>query len=227
MVDALISKKVKKERAILQVLRRYIVESKAIRFEGNSYSGEWEKEAAQRGLSNLKSTPDALIKAFSDDTIDLYERHNILTKRELEARQEIKMEKYAIQIQIEARVIGDLSTNHIIPVAIQYQNILIDNVKGLKEVLDHKTFVKLSKNQIQSIKDISGHITEIKENVHNMINQRKVANKLSDIQEQALYYNKNVLPYFDVIRYHTDKLELLVDDKLWPLPKYRELLFLK
>jgi len=226
-VDALISKKVKKESAILQVLRRYIVESKAIRFEGNSYSGEWEKEAAQRGLSNLKSTPDALIKAFSDDTIDLYERHNILTKRELEARQEIKMEKYAIQIQIEARVIGDLSTNHIIPVAIQYQNILIDNVKGLKEVLDHKTFVKLSKNQIQSIKDISGHITEIKENVHNMINQRKVANKLSDIQEQALYYNKNVLPYFDVIRYHTDKLELLVDDKLWPLPKYRELLFLK
>ena len=226
-VDALISKKVKKESAILQVLRRYIVESKAIRFEGNSYSGEWEKEAAQRGLSNLKSTPDALIKAFSDDTIDLYERHNILTKRELEARQEIKMEKYAIQIQIEARVIGDLSTNHIIPVAIQYQNILMDNVKGLKEVLDHKTFVKLSKNQIQSIKDISEHITEIKENVHNMINQRKVANKLSDIQEQALYYNKNVLPYFDVIRYHTDKLELLVDDKLWPLPKYRELLFLK
>jgi len=226
-VDALISKKVKKESAILQVLRRYIIESKAIRFEGNSYGQEWEEEAAKRGLSNLKSTPDALIKAFSDDTIDLYERHSILTKRELEARQEIKMEKYAIQIQIEARVIGDLSTNHIIPVAIQYQNILMDNVKGLKEVLDHKTFVKLSKNQIQSIKDISEHITEIKENVHNMINQRKVANKLTDIQEQALYYNKNVLPYFDVIRYHTDKLELLVDDKLWPLPKYRELLFLK
>jgi len=227
VVDALISKKVKKERAILQVLRRYIVESKAIRFEGNSYSGEWEEEAAKRGLSNLKSTPDALIKAFSDDTIDLYERHNILTKRELEARQEIKMEKYAIQIQIEARVIGDLSTNHIIPVAIQYQNILMDNVKGLKEVLDHKTFVKLSKNQIQSIKDISEHITEIKENVHNMIKERKVANKIDELQEKALYYNRKVLPYFDVIRYHTDKLELLVDDKLWPLPKYRELLFLK
>ena len=137
------------------------------------------------------------------------------------------MEKYAIQIQIEARVIGDLSTNHIIPVAIQYQNILMDNVKGLKEVLDHKTFVKLSKNQIQSIKDISEHITEIKENVHNMIKERKVANKIDELQEKALYYNRKVLPYFDVIRYHTDKLELLVDDKLWPLPKYRELLFLK
>jgi glutamine synthetase len=226
-VDELIGKKIKKENAILQVLRKYIVESKSILFEGNSYGKEWEVEAEKRGLSNLKSTPDALIKAFSEDTIDLYERHNILTRRELEARQEIKMEKYAMQIQIEARVMGDLSTNHIIPVAIEYQNRLMENVRGLKEVLDQKTFVKLSKNQIQSIKDISGHITEIKESVHKMIEQRKVANKMTDVQEQALYYNRNVLPYFDIIRYHTDKLELLVDDKLWPLPKYRELLFLK
>jgi glutamine synthetase len=226
-VDELIGKKIKKENAILQVLRKYIVESKSILFEGNSYGKEWEVEAEKRGLSNLKSTPDALIKAFSEDTIDLYERHNILTRRELEARQEIKMEKYAMQIQIEARVMGDLSTNHIIPVAIEYQNRLMENVRGLKEVLDQKTFVKLSKNQIQSIKDISGHITEIKESVHKMIEQRKVANKMTNVQEQALYYNRNVLPYFDIIRYHTDKLELLVDDKLWPLPKYRELLFLK
>jgi glutamine synthetase len=226
-VDKLIDKKVKKESAILQVLRRYISESKAILFEGNSYGEEWALEAKKRGLSNLKSTPEALIQGLSDDTINLYERHGILTKREMIARQEIKMEKYAMQIQIEARVIGDLSTNHIIPVAIEYQNRLMENVKGLKEVLDHKTFVKLSKNQIQSIKDISEHITEIKENVRNMIDERKVANKIKDIQEKALYYNKKVLPYFDVIRYHTDKLELLVDDKLWPLPKYRELLFLK
>jgi glutamine synthetase len=226
-VDKLIDKKVKKESAILQVLRRYISESKAILFEGNSYGEEWALEAKKRGLSNLKSTPEALIQGLSDDTINLYERHGILTKREMIARQEIKMEKYAMQIQIEARVIGDLSTNHIIPVAIEYQNRLMENVKGLKEVLDHKTFVKLSKNQIQSIKDISEHITEIKENVRNMIDERKVANKIKDILEKALYYNKKVLPYFDVIRYHTDKLELLVDDKLWPLPKYRELLFLK
>ena len=226
-VDGLITKKVKKEDAILQVLRRYIKESKNICFEGNSYGEEWAVEAAKRGLSNLKSTPDALVKAITRDTIELYEKHGILTRREIEARHDIKMEKYAKQIQIEARVIGDLATNHIIPVAITYQNILIENVKGLKDVLDQKTFVKLSKNQIQSIKDISGHITEIKENVNKMIEERKVANKIDDVQETAFYYNKNVFPYFDVIRYHVDKLELLVDDKLWPLPKYRELLFLK
>ncbi len=226
-VDELLAKKVMKENAILQILRKYIIESKAILFEGNSYSKVWEEEAKNRGLSNLKSTPEALMRAFSDNTISLYERHGILTRREIKARQEIKMEKYAMQIQIEARVIGDLATNHIIPVAIQYQNILMENVNGLKEVLDQKTFVKLSKNQIQSIKDISEHITEIKENVHNMIQERKVANKIDRLQEKALYYNNKVLPYFDIIRYHTDKLELLVDDKLWPLPKYRELLFLK
>jgi len=226
-VDSIITKKTRKEEAILQVLKKYIKECKNILFEGNSYGREWEIEAEKRGLSNLKSTPEALIKAFSKDTIGLYEKHHVLTEREIEARHEIKMEKYAMQIQIEARVMGDLATNHIIPVAIQYQNVLIENVKGLKDVLDQKTFVKLSKNQIQSIKDISEHITEIKENVKNMIDERKVANKIEGLQEKALYYNKKVLPFFDVIRYHVDKLELLVDDKLWPLPKYRELLFLK
>ena len=226
-VDGLIRKKVKKENAVLQVLRHYVKESKPILFEGNSYSKAWEKEAAKRGLSNIKSTPEALIKSFNDKTVRLYEKHKVLNRREMEARHQIKMEKYAQQIQIEARVMGDLATNHIVPVAIQYQNILIENVKGLKEVLDNKTFVKLSKNQVQSIKDISEHITEIKENVNKMIGQRKIANKMKDNQEKALYYNKNVLPYFEVIRYHVDKLELLVDDKLWPLPKYRELLFLK
>ncbi len=226
-VDKLIKQKVKKENAILSVLRRYVKESRNILFEGNSYSKAWEEEAANRGLSNVKSTPEALIKAFTPKTIELYETHKVLTRREMEARHQIKMEKYAQQIQIEARVMGDLATNHIVPVAIQYQNILMENVKGLKEVLDNKTFVKLSKNQVQSIKDISEHITEIKENVNKMIAQRKIANKIDDKQERALYYNKNVLPYFQVIRYHVDKLELLVDDKLWPLPKYRELLFLK
>ncbi len=226
-VDGLITKNVKKEDAILQVLQRYVKESKNICFEGNSYGEEWVVEAGKRGLSNLKSTPDALIKAFTPDTIGLYEKHAILTRREMEARHEIKMEKYAKQIQIESRVLGDLATNHIIPVAIQYQNILIENVKGLKDVLDHKTFVKLSKNQVQSVKDISEHISGIKENVNKMINERKIANKIDNLQEKALYYNKKVLPYFDLIRYHVDKLELLVDDKLWPLPKYRELLFLK
>jgi glutamine synthetase len=132
-----------------------------------------------------------------------------------------------MQMQIESRVIGDLATNHIIPVAIKYQSVLIDNVKGLKDVLDNKTFVKLSKNQVQSIKDISEHISEIRENTNKMIEQRKIANKIDDTEKQAMYYNEYVYPFFDSIRYHVDKLELLVDDSLWPLPKYREMLFIR
>jgi len=226
-VDQLVAQKIRKEDAILRILRDYIISAKNILFEGNSYSEEWAEEAKRRGLSNITSTPQALIKAFNDKEIALYEENGVLTKRELQARHVIKMEKYVKQIQIESRVIGDLATNHIIPVAIEYQNILIKNVRGLQEVLDNKTFVKLSKNQLQALKDISLHISEIKENVILMIEERKVANKIEDPEEQALYYNEKVFPYFDIIRYHADKLELMVDDKLWPLPKYRELLFLK
>ena len=226
-VDALIAKGLRVQDSVLQVLREYVGSCKNILFEGNSYSDEWAEEAARRGLSNLKSTPDALLKSLDKEVIDLYEKYGILTERELKARQEIKMEKYTMQIQIESRVIGDLATNHIIPVAIQYQNILIENVKGLKDVLDNKTFVKLSKNQLQSIKDISDHISEIKEDVMGMIEERKIANKIEGPSDMAQYYNRSVLPYFESIRYHVDKLELLVDDKLWPLPKYRELLFSK
>ena len=226
-VDALISKGVTKEDAILQTLRGYVKETKKILFEGNSYSDEWVKEAEGRGLSNIKSTPQALVKALNDDVIALYEKEGILTRRELEARQGIKMEKYTMQIQIESRMIGDLATNHIIPVAIKYQNTLIENVKGLKDVLDNKTFVKLSKNQLQSIKDISEHISEIRESVIKMIEERKTANKIEDETEKAIYYNEKVLPFFEPIRYHVDKLELMVDDSIWPLPKYREMLFIR
>lgn len=226
-VDLLIGQKIKKEDAVLQVLRDYMGSARNILFEGNSYSDEWAEEAARRGLSNINSTPQALIKAYTEKTIELYESEGILTRRELHARHLIKMEKYVKQIQIESRVIGDLATNHIIPVAIEYQNVLIKNVRGLQEVLDNKTFVKLSKNQMQALKDISIHIAEIKENVFKMIEERKVANQINGDQEQALYYNEKVFPFFEIIRYHADKLELLVDDKLWPLPKYREMLFLK
>ncbi|MFP4470027.1 MAG: glutamine synthetase III [Bacteroidales bacterium] len=226
-VDARIKKKVKKQDAILQVLRAYVKDCKSILFEGNSYSNEWMAEAEKRGLSNIKSTPHALVKSLTDETISIYEAEGILTKREIIARHEIKLEKYTKQIQIESRVIGDLATNHIIPVAIKYQNILIENVKGLKDVLDIKTFVKLSKNQLQNIKDISDHISEIRDNVAKMIEERRIANRIENTEQQAIYYNEKVLPFFDVIRYHVDKLELMVDDKLWPLPKYRELMFLK
>jgi glutamine synthetase len=226
-VDQLIQNKVKKDAAILQVLRRYIVESKKIRFEGNNYSQEWIDEAAKRGLSNHKTTPEALKGFSTKKTLDLYERNGILTEREVEARHEIRLEYYTKKIQIESRIMGDLATNHIIPIAIKYQNTLIENVKGLKQVLDLKTYGKLSQNQMETITEISEHVTRIKTYVNEMIEARKVANKINDPEEKAFEYCDNVKPYFDKIRDHVDKLELLVDDEVWPLPKYRELLFIR
>ena len=157
----------------------------------------------------------------------LYKKHGILTERELIARYEITLEQYTRKIQIESRVLGDLASNHIIPTAIRYQNMLIENVKGLKEVLDQKTYVKLSNTQIQAIKEISEHVNGIKTKVALMLEERKKANRLESTGEQALAYSQHVRSYFDEIRKHVDKLELLVDDELWPLPKYRELLFIR
>jgi glutamine synthetase len=226
-VDHLIMNKVRKNEAILKVLHKYIVESKKIRFEGNNYSSEWAEEASRRGLSNHKTTPVAL-KGFADHkVIELFKRNGILTERELEARQEIRLEYYTKKIQIESRVLGDLATNHIIPIAIKYQNTLIENVKGLKQVLDLKTYGKLSQNQMETITEISEHVSWIKTFVNEMIEARKVANRLTHSEEKAFAYCDTIKPYFDKIREHVDKLELLVDDELWPLPKYRELLFVR
>lgn len=224
-VDALIAKKVRKDNALLQVIKRYIKESKKIRFEGNNYSDDWIKEAAKRGLSNFSKTPDALKAFCSKGTIDLFEKNLVLTKRELEARHEIRLEHYTKKIQIESRVLGDLAGNHIIPVAIRYQNTLIENVKGLKQVLDLKTYGKLSQNQMETITEISEHVDKIKTYVNEMIEARKHANKIENAEEKAYSYCDTVSPFFEKIRYHADKLELLIDDELWPLPKYRELLF--
>jgi glutamine synthetase len=226
-VDRLISEKVKKEDAILQVLKRYIRESRNIRFEGNNYSQEWVKEAARRGLSNHTNTPDALKAMISKKSIDLFERNNVLTTREMHARHEIRLENYTKKIQIESRVLGDLASNHVIPIAIKYQNTLIENVKGLKQVLDLKTYGKLSQNQMDTITEISEHVSHIKTYVNEMIEARKQANRITETEEKAFAYCRNVKPFFDKIRYHADKLELLVDDEVWPLPKYRELLFVK
>lgn len=157
----------------------------------------------------------------------LFERQNVLSKRELEARYEIKLDKYVRKLQIESRLIGDLSVNHIIPTAIKYQNTLIENARGLKDVLDTKTYMRLSRTQIQTIKDISEHINEIRQFVEEMTNERREANKNHNEADKANAYCYKVKPYFDKIRYHVDKLELLVDDQLWPLVKYRELLFIK
>ena len=226
-VDALIGKKVRKDNAIFQVLKKYIKESKPIRFEGNNYSEEWMTEAAKRGLSNHNNTPDAVKAMTSKKTVRLFADNNVLSERELEARYEIKLEHYTKKIQIESRVLGDLSMNHIIPIAIKYQNTLIDNVKGLKQVLDYQTYGKLSHNQMETITEISEHVDKIKTFVHKMIEARKVANRIGDIVEKSDAYCKQVYPFFSEIRTHVDKLEMLVDDELWPLPKYRELLFMR
>ncbi|MBP7850313.1 MAG: glutamine synthetase III [Lentimicrobiaceae bacterium] len=213
--------------AILNVVREYAKKSERIRFEGNCYSEEWKKEAAARGLSDNQTTVTALQAFISKPTISVFERRQILTERELHARYEIRLENYIRKIQIESRVIGDLATNHVIPVAIHYQNTLIENVRGLRDVLDQKTFVKLSKVQLQNIRDISDHINQIRVHVSGMIEARKEANQLTSVESQAQAYDSTVKPFFSVIRYHVDKLELMVDDERWPLPKYRELLFIR
>jgi len=226
-VDGLMTSGVKKDEAIFQVLKRYISESKNIRFEGNSYSEEWHKEAEKRGLCIEKSTPRAVKSYIAPKTIRLFKEHNVFSERELQARYEIKLENFARKLQIESRMMGDLAKNHMIPTAIRYQNTLIENAMGLKEVLDAKTYVKLSKNQIDTIKEISEHISQVKINVDLMLEERKKANRLNTMEEMAIAYDEKVKPYFDEIRYHIDKLELMVDDELWPLPKYREIMFLK
>jgi glutamine synthetase len=226
-VDQLIdSKGMKKDDAIFNVLREYIKVSKNILFEGDGYSDAWEKEATKRGLSNFKTTPEALKARASKQALDLFSEMKIMNHVEVEARYEIELEEYTKKIQIEGRVLGDISLNHVIPTAIRYQNTLIENVKGLKEIFGSE-FEKIAKEQIRLIKEISKHIEGINSKVEEMINARKKANTLSDAQEMAYAYCNKVKPYFEVIREHCDKLELLVDDEIWTLTKYRELLFTK
>jgi len=223
-VDKLIQGKgLKKDEAVFNVLREYIKASKNILFEGNGYSDEWAKEAKKRGLSNNKTTPVALKARISKKAIDLFEEMNVMSKVEVEARHEIELEEYTMRIQIEGRVLGDIARNHVVPTAVQYQNTLIKNVKGLKEIFGND-FKKIAAEQIDLIKEISEHIAGISSKVLLMTEERKKANKLSG-QKAADAYCDKVKPYFDEIRYHCDKLELMVDDELWPLTKYRELLF--
>jgi glutamine synthetase len=226
-VDALIeTKEMKKDDAIFNVLREYIKHSKKILFEGDGYSEAWEKEAEKRGLSNFKTTPEALKARASKQALDLFSELGIMNHIEVEARYEIELEEYTKKIQIEGRVLGDISTNHVIPTAIRYQNTLIENVKGLKDIFG-SDFETIAKEQIILIKDISRHIEGINSKVLEMTNERKKANVLTDGQAMAEAYCNNVKPYFEIIREHCDKLELLVDNELWTLTKYRELLFTK
>jgi glutamine synthetase len=224
-VDALVEKGDKKEIAIMQVIQKYIVSSKKILFEGDGYSEAWHKEAEKRGLPNLKTTPVALDAMVSEKSKHLFKENGIYTHSELEARHEIELEKYIKKVQIEARLMGDLATNHIIPASIKYQNILLQNVSLLREAALPE---KLYKGQLTLLKEVSTHIQEVYDNVHEMVEARKVANNIEDTRAKAIAYEAKVkAQYFDKIRYHVDKLEELVDDELWTLPKYRELLFLR
>ena len=223
-VDKLIKKGEKKDVAILTVLKRYIKESKNIRFEGNGYSDEWEKEAKSRGLSNIKTTPKALDADVSETTMALFERTRIFSKREAHARHEIRLESFYKKLQIEARVMGELVKSIIIPAAITYQSRLVENVKGLKDIgLSKDTY----QAQLEIILDLSKHINAIKTNVDAMVEERKKANKIEDIRDHSIAYDEKVKAYFEPIRDHVDRLEQLIDDELWPLPKFRELLFIK
>ena len=226
-VDALIEKKdLKKDEAIFNVLREYIKQTKAILFEGDGYSEAWEKEAKKRGLSNHKTTPEALKAKVSKKAIELFSEMGVMNHVEVEARYEIELEEYVKKIQIEGRILGDIARNHVVPTAIRYQNILIENVKGLKEIFG-ASFEKIAKEQIALIKEISEHIEGINTKVEAMTEERKSANALTNTEKMAAAYCDKVKPYFEEIRYHADKLELLVDDELWTLTKYRELLFTK
>ena len=223
-IDKLIKKGEKKDVAILTVLKRYIKESKNIRFEGNGYSDEWEKEAKSRGLSNIKTTPKALDADVREKTMALFERTQIFNKREAHARHEIRLESFYKKLQIEARVMGELVKSTIIPAAITYQSHLVENVKGLKDIgLNTETY----QAQLEIILDLSKHINAIKTNVDAMVEERKKANKIENLREHSIAYDEKVKAYFEPIRDHVDRLEQLIEDKLWPLPKFRELLFIK
>ncbi len=221
-VNAEIEKGTEKRIAITNILRKYIKESKAVRFEGDGYSDEWVKEAAKRGLSNVKNMPRAIEAYLTKKSLEVFEKYGVCSHKEVEARNEIRWESYVKRVQIEARVIGDLAMNHIIPTAIAYQTKLIANANGLAGLkVDNKTVV-------QTIKEISGHVDIIKSNVRAMIEERKRVNKIADVHKRAIAYCDDIKEkYFDTIRDSVDKLELLVDNQDWPLVKYRELLFLR
>ena len=223
-VDVLIEAGLKKDEAIFNILREYIKTSKNIMFEGDGYSQDWVKEAERRGLSNLRTTPEALKRELDDKFIYMYENLGIYTQREIEARNEIKLEKYSGIVGIEARVLADIARNHIIPSALKYQNRLIENVKGLKEIYGEK-FRELAKEQLSLIESISENVHQIKLGVDELLYAKEKARNISNRQKQAEEYCQKVKPIFTKIREASDSLEMMVDDELWPMTKYRELLF--
>ncbi len=226
-VERLIGEGEPKVSAIIRVLRRYIKECKPIRFDGNGYSEEWKAEAARRGLDCETSCPVIFDQYLTPESVRMFESTGVMTRKELEARNEVKWETYTKKIQIEARVLGDLAMNHVVPVAIEYQTRLIDNVYKMKQLFAEEESARLSSENVAIIREIAAHTAYIKEHVDALIEARKVANRIETEREKAVAYYDTVAPMLEEIRYHIDKLELIVDNQMWTLPKYRELLFIR
>ena len=226
-VDAKLAAGQDLEHAIITEVRELIKMSKPIHFDGNGYSDEWKEEAAKRGLDCETSVPLIFDAYLDDKAVKMFENTKVFTKVELEARNEVKWETYTKKVQIEARVLGDLALNHVIPVATRYQSVLLDNVFKIKNLFPKEDGELIAKRDLEQIKKMEEHMLFIKDKVNEMVDARKVANKIETEREKAIAYHDNVFPLFDEIRYHIDKLELMVDDEIWPLPKYRELLFIR
>jgi len=224
-VDKLMGKEIGKDEAIFQLLKKYILDSEKIRFEGDGYSEAWRTEAAERGLTNIVSVPQSLEQYLTTHSKKILLGSKIFDEKELEGRVEVEFEKFTKKIQIEARVLGDLAINHVVPTAIAYQNTLLANVHGMQEIFAEGEFKTLASARIELIKEISERVSIIKERVNEMVEERKVANKMETEREKAYRYEEKIRPHFEEIRYQIDKLELTVDNEIWPLPKYRELLF--
>ncbi|MDH8701329.1 glutamine synthetase [Dysgonomonadaceae bacterium PH5-43] len=226
-VDALIGAGKTTEEALFEVVRKNIRESKAIRFDGNGYSEEWKAEAERRGLDCETRVPIIYDAYITKQSVEMFTQTGVLSQRELHARNEVKWEQYTKKIQIEARVLDDLAMNHIIPVATRYQGLLLDNVSKIFNLYDKEKALNIASQDLTIIEEIAMHLNFIKAKVDEMIDARKVANVIEDEREKALVYCEKIAPYFDEIRYHIDKLELIVDNEMWTLPKYRELLFIR
>lgn len=226
-VEARMAKGENKEKAILDEVRKLVKDSKAIHFDGNGYSDEWKEEAARRGLDVETSAPLMYDSYMSPSSIDMFARTGVLSKKEIEARNEVKWEMYTKKIQIESRVLGDLAINHIIPAAIRYQSLLLDNVYKIKELFKGDKSDRIASQDLASIESISEHVSAIKSGVATMVDARRKANRIESEREKAIAYHDEVAPQMETIRYHIDKLELMVDNEIWPLPKYRELLFIR
>ena len=224
-VDALTDKGVEKSKAIMDVIRQFTVESKDIMFEGNGYSKEWEEESRRRGLRAVLNVPDAYDVYHEEKTLGLFSGTGVLNREEVEARYEVLNETYVKKLQIEARVIGDICLNHVLPAAVKYQNILIENVKGVKEIFGEE-YKELCQSEFSTLKKISSLINSITRDVEALVEARKKANRIADIAERAKVYSREVKSCMDRVRLSADNLEMLVDDEMWPLPKYRELLFM-